>query len=254
MRKNDFYVYAHIAKDTKKVFYVGKGRKRRAWIFKQRNKFWKNIAAKHGVEVVILKNCLTEKKAFYLEQRLIGRLGRRDAGSGFLVNMTNGGEGVAGYKPSKETLTKKSQALKGRKFIGVNVKNMQSAYDSGLTLKQVAKKFNVCVGTVLKYIDQDASRKYIPRTAFKKGVAVWNKGDGSYMSGSKNHFYNKHHSEISKRKMSLKKCKKVACVETGAVYKSTIECAEKTGYSQSYVSRSARGERQKIHKQHFKYV
>jgi hypothetical protein len=72
--------------------------------------------------------------------------------------------------------------------------------------------------------------------------------------GSKNHFYGKRHGEIAKQKMSLKKCHKVKCVETGILYGSTLECAEKTGYSQSYISRSARGVYQKSQRGRFQYV
>ncbi len=43
---------------------------------------------------------------------------------------------------------------------------------------------------------------FSPKTEFKKGSVPWNKGKGKYMSGSKNPFYGKKHSEETRRKMS----------------------------------------------------
>jgi hypothetical protein len=41
-----------------------------------------------------------------------------------------------------------------------------------------------------------------PKSEFKKGVVPWNKGKSGYMSGDKNPFFGKHHSEETKHKMS----------------------------------------------------
>lgn len=42
--------------------------------------------------------------------------------------------------------------------------------------------------------------------AFKKGQEAWNKGQGDYMKGEKNHFYGKHHTEITKEKLRQANC------------------------------------------------
>ena len=50
------------------------------------------------------------------------------------------------------------------------------------------------------------------KTEFKKGCEPWNKGDGDYMKGEKNHFFGKNHTEENKelnRQVNLgKKCSK----------------------------------------------
>ena len=45
----NFYVYQHRRADDGGIFYVGKGKGKRAGERAKRNPFWKNIAAKHGV-------------------------------------------------------------------------------------------------------------------------------------------------------------------------------------------------------------
>jgi hypothetical protein len=90
---NKYYVYIHTNPLTRVPFYIGKGCGRRAYSKSGRNNYWKNIVNKHGIEVTILEDGLTDKQAFYMEISLIKRLGRRDLGTGVLVNMSDGGEG-----------------------------------------------------------------------------------------------------------------------------------------------------------------
>lgn len=90
-----FYVYLHTHHDAgyPVVFYVGKGQGKRAWRRDSRSKMWHNVVAKHGCDVVIHSEGLTEEQAFELETRLIQNIGRRDLGTGPLVNLSNGGQG-----------------------------------------------------------------------------------------------------------------------------------------------------------------
>jgi len=94
-------VYAHIRKDTDQIFYIGIGKKKeRAHSQAGRNKHWKCIVNKVGYEVVIFKEDVTWEEACNLEKSLIKEYGRRDLGTGTLVNMTDGGEGIE--NPSEE--------------------------------------------------------------------------------------------------------------------------------------------------------
>lgn len=70
----DFYVYIHYTKDTKEIFYVGKGINNRAYSKVKRNKFWWNIVNKHDYCSKILYSNLSEEKAFLLEKELIKNL------------------------------------------------------------------------------------------------------------------------------------------------------------------------------------
>jgi hypothetical protein len=109
--KNTYYTYAHTKPDGS-IFYIGKGKGNRAYKTKGRNKFWQNIANKHGHNVEILAYWETEQEAFDHEKLLI--LSLKDMKIE-LANMTDGGEGMSGHVASKETRAKMSKKSKGRK-------------------------------------------------------------------------------------------------------------------------------------------
>ena len=97
-------------------FYIGKGLLRRAKELRHgRNKYHQNIVAKYGVENIIIKiidRDLTEEQAHSRECDLI----RAFRAVGYqLANLTDGGEGLAGFKHSLESIAKMSTALKGNK-------------------------------------------------------------------------------------------------------------------------------------------
>jgi hypothetical protein len=111
--KTEYYTYAHIRNDTNKIFYIGKGKGRRAYITRNRNKLWKNIVAKHGYTVDILAYWSTEAEAFEHEEILIKCF--RKMGYN-LSNQTDGGEGISGLEHTEETRKKMSLSKKGKKL------------------------------------------------------------------------------------------------------------------------------------------
>lgn len=70
INEDRFYVYGHFTKDTKELFYIGKGCARRAWAKADRPLKWQEIAAK-GYTVKILHDSLTEEESLVLETELI---------------------------------------------------------------------------------------------------------------------------------------------------------------------------------------
>ena len=108
---NNFYVYGHYKPDGN-IFYVGKGRARRAWKFGHRSDFWYKTVNKHGAhEVILLYENLSEEEAFLLEREEIAFWGRRKDG-GFLINLTDGGEGSSGRVFSSEEKKKIKERMK----------------------------------------------------------------------------------------------------------------------------------------------
>jgi hypothetical protein len=124
------YVYAYLRKVDSKTakagtpYYIGKGSKDRAW----QRRTWERVKSpSDNWRIVILESELTSVGAFALERRYIKWYGRKDLNTGILINRTDGGEGVDGYKHSPEVIEKlcriqqeqykngKASSMKGKK-------------------------------------------------------------------------------------------------------------------------------------------
>jgi len=95
-----FYVYIHKKPDGT-PFYVGKsGTNRHKTVWRKHNPHHTNIVKKYGPENIIvdLTNCASEQDAFNVEKIYIKQL--REAGYK-LCNLTDGGDGVGGFKRSE---------------------------------------------------------------------------------------------------------------------------------------------------------
>jgi hypothetical protein len=88
MHLNKFYVYVHRRASDNTIFYVGKGSGFRSTRTQNRNTWWKNVVAKHGLVVEMVITDMLEVDAFQLEKDLISFY------EGHLVNLTAGGEGA----------------------------------------------------------------------------------------------------------------------------------------------------------------
>jgi hypothetical protein len=107
-----FYIYQHRKKDTGEIFYVGKGKKFRHLEESNRNNYWHNIVNKHGFVSEILFQDLDEELSLLIEQELILKYKFLNI---CLCNMTDGGEGISGYKHTEKVKSIISVKSKGRK-------------------------------------------------------------------------------------------------------------------------------------------
>lgn len=108
-------IYRHIRLDNNETFYIGIGKDiKRPYSKYGRSIFWRNIVSKTEYEVQVLKNDLIWEEACELEKLLISYYGRKDLGTGTLVNMSIGGNGPELLTDLQKN--KLSKVSKGRKF------------------------------------------------------------------------------------------------------------------------------------------
>ena len=160
-----YYTYAHYTPEGR-LFYVGKGHGRRAYVFYDRNKYWKHIVNKYGMPIVkIIAKGLSESEAFIHEIKLIKIY--KDAGIK-LCNLTDGGEGPSGNTPwnkgkssglkhSEEFKAKISNLHKGNKWrLGLPTSTKQKTVTSELSKGNTYGKGNttqrkwIWIGTNIK--------------------------------------------------------------------------------------------------------
>lgn len=196
---NNVILYRHL-KPCGEVFYIGIGKtEKRAYSKHSRSKFWRDLVNKYDYEVQILKSDLSWEEACELEILLISYYGRRDLGTGSLVNLTNGGEGSLGVIVSEETRQKLSEASKG--------------------FKHSEETKEIC-----KMINLGRKRSDETKKKLSEYMLEYNKIHGSRLIGFK-------FSQESKDKMSesaknnSSRCKKVIDNNTQIIYKSVKKYA-----------------------------
>ena len=176
------YVYTHTRLDTNEVFYVGIGTQDnyiRASRTANRSVFWKNITKKTGWKVNIVFDNLTWDEACDKEKELISFYGRKDIGTGILVNHTNGGDGSNGRVFSKETRKKMSKTRKGVK-VTEEQKNKTRLSMLGKNCKKV---INTETGEIYQSVQEAAISIGMNRTS------LINRLKGKWVNNTKLNYY-----------------------------------------------------------------
>lgn len=119
-----FYVYGYFEIDCSNPFYIGKGQGNRMWehfkptVLHSNDMFHCKLRSMvfndQKVIVQIIKDNLTEVEAYEYEIQLIFQYGRRDLGTGCLINQSDGGEGRSGFIQSDATREKMAIAMTGK--------------------------------------------------------------------------------------------------------------------------------------------
>jgi len=134
-----FYVYEHTRNDTGECFYIGKGCGRRYKVHTKKPQWWKNIVNKAGYTPKIIANNLTNQEANNFEVLLIKKA--RDAGIK-LINKTDGGGGIFGYRHTKEAKEKIRNARIGIKLSKETIEKFQSQIRGKNHYKAMKVEFN----------------------------------------------------------------------------------------------------------------
>ena len=197
----EFYVYLHIRLDNMTPFYVGKGKRDRAYDL-DRSDFHNSVRDEYDCKVVIIKDKLTESQAFRLEKRMIKyyvlTLGygipikgydNYDHDLPYLTNFTWGGEGTSGLNAFANKTPEEMEIIR---------RNLSESH-KGIQFSEEHK--------------QNLSKSH---------------------SG-------KQFSEETKRKMSEAKNKKVICITTGKIFNSQKEASNHYNVSPNSISRCCGG-------------
>lgn len=107
---NQYYTYAWLRED-RTPYYVGKGIGNRAYRAHRRGDSY--ISAPPRSRVIFLKKNLTEFDAYKHENYIISVLGIKEDG-GILINLSYGGEGSSGRKPSEYCIQRTKEANIGK--------------------------------------------------------------------------------------------------------------------------------------------
>lgn len=196
---NDFYVYCFLdpRKPGKYVFgeyvfdhepiYVGKGKGNRItrhfYLYKIINsRFYSKMKAiinsNNEPIYLFLKEQLLEKESLKFEKEMIKIIGRKE-NNGTLTNLTDGGEGISGFKMSDESKQKMSD-----KKIGKKIGDM-----SNETKLKISISKKGCLSPMKGKSHTNESKQKMSEKAKQR-------------LGEKNSMYNKKHSIESKQKMS----------------------------------------------------
>lgn len=105
-----YYVYAYLRKDGT-PYYIGKGKYDRAYGLHKGRK--NGFVPRESSRIVFIEKNLSEVGALAIERRMIRWYGRKDLGTGILRNLTDGGDGISGYKFSQDSRQNMSESRSG---------------------------------------------------------------------------------------------------------------------------------------------
>lgn len=150
--------------------------------------------------IIKIKENLFLEEAKSIEIAIINKIGRKDLNKGTLTNLSDGGEGASGRLVTKEERIRASKRLKGR-AVSEKVKKQISKSLLGHHVSDETKR-KISIKNLNRGMMSQKTKNKISTSL--KGVkrSIETKSKMSLSSIGKQNFLGKHHSDLSKRKIS----------------------------------------------------
>jgi hypothetical protein len=129
-----YYVYAYLRASNNTPYYIGKGKNKRVF-----SKHPGISVPNDKTKIVFLEKNLSNVGACALERRYILWYGRKDLGTGILLNRTEGGDGNTGTR-SKEWCENHSKKMTGKKFSKQHIEKIKNYDKSYMKTDEYRKK------------------------------------------------------------------------------------------------------------------
>jgi hypothetical protein len=230
---NIYYTYKHTIKETGEVFYIGRGKNKRAWDRNGRNSYWKRIVGRHEYVVEIIKDNMEIEESKKLEIDLIAQFKPR-------TNFTKGGDGTLGYvfDPDfvKERNQKNKDLYKDPKWVEKRNKSLTEA------MSRPEVKVNVCEGLRKYHEKRIAEGKPAPWAGHKMSEEA-KKAISESQKGEKGYWYGK----------ITAMAKKVINLDTAEIFATIKTAAKSVNGTRVGLSRALKVGRKTYKKNKFRY-